>query len=103
MRVSYDREVDVVMVVLREGEAVARTVEVRQGLVDLNNEGQVVAFELFDAGELLTKAVDMALQPSLETVLTETPITALGRIERRDTSNGRDRSERSPRAATTRR
>lgn len=69
MRISYDQEVDALMVVVREGVSVARTVEVKHGLVDLDDAGEVVAFELLGASSIIERVAELAMQPQLEEVL----------------------------------
>ncbi len=56
MRIEYDPEADALYIALREA-AVARTVEVTEGLVvDVDGEGRPVGIEVLDARELLGAA-----------------------------------------------
>ncbi len=71
MRVSYDSKTDALMVVVREGTQIARTVEVQHGLVDLDGEGKVVAFELLGASAIIERAADLLNRPDLEEVLAD--------------------------------
>jgi uncharacterized protein YuzE len=71
MRLSYDSETDALMVVVREEMAIARTVEVRHGLLDLDAEGEVVAFELLGASAIIERAADLLHRPDLAEALAD--------------------------------
>lgn len=71
MRVSYDSKTDALMVVVREVTEVARTVEVRHGLVDLDGGGEIVAFELLGASAIIERAADLLNRPDLEEALAD--------------------------------
>ena len=69
MRVSYDKRMDTLLLVIHENVPVARTVEVKYGLVDVDEAGGIVAVELLGASALIEKAADMATQPDMNTDL----------------------------------
>ncbi len=70
MRVSYDDKLDVLYVTLRKAK-IHRTVELGPALVDLNDEGEVIAFELLGASAVLERVIDLAKQPNLEGALAD--------------------------------
>jgi uncharacterized protein YuzE len=71
MRFSYDPSVDALWVRIKEDGPIVRTVEVRDGLLDLDADGKVVAFELLGASAVIERAAELATNPDLVEVLTE--------------------------------
>lgn len=72
MRVSYDKKVDSLRVRIKEDVPIARTVEVPYGLVDVDADGEIVAFEVLGASAVIERAAELATQPDLEDALTAT-------------------------------
>jgi uncharacterized protein YuzE len=65
MRVAYDKKVDALMVRIKEDVPIARTVEVEEGLLDLDADGNIVAFELLGASAVIERAAELATQKDL--------------------------------------
>jgi uncharacterized protein YuzE len=70
MRVAYDKKVDALMVRIKEDVPIARTVEVEEGLLDLDADGKIVAFELLGASAVIERAAELATQKDLAEELT---------------------------------
>lgn len=83
MRISYDQQVDALMVVVRDDVSVARTVEVQHGLVDLDDAGEVVAFELLGASSIIEHVAELAMQPQLDEALADSVYRYLREARRR--------------------
>jgi uncharacterized protein YuzE len=65
MRVAYDKKVDALMVRIKENVPIVRTVEVEEGLLDLDGDGNIVAFELLGASAVIERAAELATQKDL--------------------------------------
>jgi uncharacterized protein YuzE len=65
VRVAYDKKVDALMVRIKEDVPIARTVEVDDGLLDLDADGNIVAFELLGASAIIERAAELATQTDL--------------------------------------
>ena len=65
MRVSYDKKVDALMVRIREDAPIARTVEIEDGLLDLDAAGNIVALELLGASAIIERAAELATRKDL--------------------------------------
>jgi uncharacterized protein YuzE len=72
MRITYDSSVDALMVRIHEDKVIAKTVEVTYGLVDLDAEDNIVAFELLGASAIIERAAELITRPELQDALTDT-------------------------------
>ncbi|NJN84941.1 MAG: DUF2283 domain-containing protein [Caldilineaceae bacterium] len=59
MKVSYDRETDILLITLRE-QRIRESDEVRPGVIaDFGYDGQLVRFEITRASQIVDKATEM--------------------------------------------
>ena len=56
MKVVYDQRTDTSSVVLREGSPVAESDEEKPGVIDYDEQGNLVSLEILDASRRVTEA-----------------------------------------------
>ena len=62
---------DILLVVVHEGAAVAKTAEVDSGLVDIDAGGRVVSFEIHGASAIIEHASDLLTRRDLPAALAD--------------------------------
>ena len=81
MNVHFNDDTDVLTIVLRDAP-VHRTLEIEYGIVDLDEAGEILAVEIFGASHI-ERIAQLAMQPSLEHVLTARAANVLHDVQQR--------------------
>lgn len=82
MKVNFNPDTDVLTIVLRDAP-VTRTLEIEHGIVDLDQDGEILAVEIFGASEVIERVAQLAMQPSLEHVLAARAASVLHDVQQR--------------------
>lgn len=82
MRIDFHEDTDTLTIVLND-IPVTRTLEIEHGIVDLDENGEILAVEIFGASEVVEQVAQLAMQPSLEHVLAARAMDVLHDVQQR--------------------
>jgi uncharacterized protein YuzE len=70
VKIHHNEDTDLLTIVVSD-ERVARTVEFDFGIVDVDEAGNILGLEIFDASEVIAKGLEAASNPPLDTLLAD--------------------------------